>query len=66
LGAKSERVERELEGKLPPFSSFLKIVFPHVLLQRRQQHQVVVTFFFVFEKKKDDDNTLLFFSLLVL
>ncbi len=38
--AKSERVERELEGKLPPFSWFFFVVF------------LCVLFFFVFEKNK--------------
>jgi hypothetical protein len=47
-GAKNEKVERELEGKLPPFSFFF-VVFLCVLFslcfRRKKQRQCTIVFF---------------------
>jgi hypothetical protein len=49
-GARSDRLEQELEGKLPPFFSFFLVIFLSGVVAIKKA--MAESFFFMFEKKK--------------
>jgi hypothetical protein len=66
LGAKNEKAKPKLEGKLPPFSSFLKNCFIACFVAKRATTPSCHHLLFCVREKKDDGNTLLSSFLLVL
>ncbi len=67
VGAKSEKVEQELEGKLHPFSSFVFVIFLHGVVTAKKATTVCYRhlLFYVWEEE-DNDNALLYSSMVLL